>query len=286
MIYKGTGANHIKTGEKIFVKHFPDGEIYVKVPENPEKNVFYIQSFFPNQNEKLMESLLTIDALYDNGTKNVKLLSLYFPYTKQDKIFKKGEALSVKTVLKLFSSVGVSEIHFINAHFLKREGLFREWGMDLYNHNAAFLMKEFLEKEEKIDVFILPGTGASDLIHGDNVVNVTTRRDEKYVEKDDSIYRNPNVFMDDLEIEGKNVAIVDDMISTGGTMYKTCKELKTRGAKKVVASAVHGLFVGEAKEKLKSVCDEIVVTNTIKSEFSKVDIEPLIKKIIEENERF
>ncbi len=275
MIYKGSGAEHIGFGNSIFVKRFPDGEIYVKVPK-VEKKVFYIQSFYPGQNDKLLEALLTIDALYDNGTNEVKLISLYFPYTKQDKIFSEGEALSVKTVLKLFSSVGISEIHFINAHFLREEGFFREWGMDLYNHNAASLLKENI----KADMFVLPGRGAYYLLEGENVFHVKTKRDEKYEDIGEKIFRKPNVFIEDLDVKNKTVAVVDDMISTGGTMAKTVELLKKLGSKKVIASAVHGLFVGEAEKKL-SVADEIITTNTVVSKFSKVDVTPLVRNIVE-----
>lgn len=275
MIYFGTNARHFKIGREVFVKRFPDSELYVRLQEKPKGKVYYLQSFFPNQNSSLIEAFLTVDALYDNGASEVVLIAPYFPYTKQDKIFLEGEALSVKTVIKLFSSVGIAEMHLINAHFLKSSGIYHEWGVEIINHNAAPLLAEKLNA----DLIILPGQGARHLLQGENVICVETKRSESYEESEQEIYRRPNVFLEDLDVKGKNVAVVDDMISTASTMAETCKKLKEMGAKLVKACAVHGLFVGNALEKL-SVASEIIVTDTIKSQYSKVSVLPIIKNII------
>ena len=221
MIYSGTNARHFGMSKEVFVKRFPDGEIYVRLPEKPRGKAFYLQSFFPHQNDSLAEAFLTIDALYDNGAREVVLIAPYFPYTKQDKIFLEGEALSVKTVIKLFSSVGVAEMHVINAHFLKKPGVFRKWGMEITNHNSAPL----LAAKVNADLFVLPGTGAKHLLSGESVICVETRRSGSYEEKEREIYRKPNVFLEDLDVKGKSVAVMDDMIATrehdGRSVQKT-----------------------------------------------------------------
>ncbi len=277
MLFAGSNARHFGVGKEVFVKRFPDSEVYVRLPEKPKGKVYYLQSFFPNQNDSLIEAFLTIDALYDNGASEVALVAPYFPYTKQDKIFLEGEALSTRTLIKLFSGVGISEIHLINAHFLKKSGVFTEWGVEIHNHNAAYLLKERINA----DLIILPGTGAKNLLKGENAICVDTRRNEKYEEKEHAIFRKPNVFLEELNVAGKSVAVFDDMIATGGTMVEVCKKLKESGALRVIACAVHGLFVGTAINNL-SVADDIIVTDTIKSSYSKVSVLPIIKKIIDE----
>ena len=85
-----------------------------------------------------------------------------------------------------------------------------------------------------------------------------------------------------LDSSGKNVAIIDDIISTGGTMAKSIKELKKYGAKKVFVSCTHGLFAGGAVKKLMSAgCDKIISTDTIVSDYSKVKIAPCISKLLQ-----
>jgi ribose-phosphate pyrophosphokinase len=78
-----------------------------------------------------------------------------------------------------------------------------------------------------------------------------------------------------LDAHNKNVAIIDDIISTGGTMALSIQELKKHGAKKVSVACTHGLFAGDAIKKLNTAgCDEIISTDTIHSDFSKVRVTP------------
>src|SRR5213078_4692135 len=76
-----------------------------------------------------------------------------------------------------------------------------------------------------------------------------------------------------LDVKDKSVAIVDDVISTGGTIATATKELRKQGARRVVAACVHGLFVNKAEENLKA-CDDVIATDTIQSKFTKVSVAP------------
>ena len=81
-----------------------------------------------------------------------------------------------------------------------------------------------------------------------------------------------------MKVKNKKIAIIDDIISTGGTMAKSIIELKRQSAKKVYVACTHGLFAGDAVKKLNSAkCDDIISTDTIMSQYSKVKI---IKSLI------
>ena len=85
----------------------------------------------------------------------------------------------------------------------------------------------------------------------------------------------------DLDVKDKKVAIIDDIISTGGTMAQSIKELKKQGAKQVFVACTHGLFADEAVKKISSAgCNEIISTDSIKSDFSKVKIAPCITGLL------
>ncbi len=287
-----TGSNCRELGGKIAelsslslseveVKKFPDNETYVRIPAGvKEKNIYYLQTFFPNQNDALIEAFLTIDALAEQGA-SVTPVFPYFPYCKQDKIFLQGEALSVRTIFKIFNSLGVQQAFFINSHFLKKEGLSERYGIKCNNINVAPILLKHISNIHKDILVVLPGQGARNLIEGTNfsAIHFETKRGEEYKLREGKTFREVEVTGDLSDAEGRIVVVLDDMISTGGTMAKTCAALR-KGAKKVIAAAVHGLFVGDAVKKLNESANEIITTDTVLTEFSKVSVAEEIAKIV------
>lgn len=81
-----------------------------------------------------------------------------------------------------------------------------------------------------------------------------------------------------FEVKGKNVLILDDMISTGGTMIRAVENVKKGGAKKVLCAATHGFFLKGSLERLRSLCDGVFVTNSIPGPASEVDFMPVLKE--------
>ena len=89
----------------VFTKKFPDGETYVRLPVDVQNSdIVYIQNFFPHQNDSIVEALLTIEGLKDYKANLKGLIAPYFPYARQDKKFLKGEVISFKAIIKLFSA--------------------------------------------------------------------------------------------------------------------------------------------------------------------------------------
>ena len=83
----------------------------------------------------------------------------------------------------------------------------------------------------------------------------------------------------DVDVEGRNVLIVDDIISTGGTMIKAANLLREMGAKKVFVAATHGVFAEGAIERVSKAVDELAVTNTIPTPVSRISIVPEIVRL-------
>ena len=87
-----------------------------------------------------------------------------------------------------------------------------------------------------------------------------------------------------VDVSNRDVIIIDDIISTGGTMAEALKALYNLGAKKVLVTCVHALLVGEAYEKILSHNPlDMIATDTVLSPISRVSIAPLIAKAIEED---
>ncbi|MEM7826898.1 MAG: ribose-phosphate pyrophosphokinase-like domain-containing protein [Candidatus Aenigmatarchaeota archaeon] len=97
------------------IKIFPDGEIYVRIDfDLGREGVFLIQSMFPNQNDAIIEVLLLTDTSIDLRTK--RAVGIFLVYSRQDKRFQNGEALSIKTSARLFKAVSIKEIITVDAH--------------------------------------------------------------------------------------------------------------------------------------------------------------------------
>ncbi|HID73358.1 TPA: hypothetical protein EYP38_05450 [Candidatus Micrarchaeota archaeon] len=121
---------------------------------------------------------------------------------------------------------------------------------------------------------ISPDMGASYLVEQFGGKSMKKLRGE--YEEGKEAYRKIEGVERQFEVEGKNILILDDMISTGGTMIRAVENVKKGGAKKVFCAATHGFFLRESYGKLKSICDGVFVTNSIPCEAADVDIMQLL----------
>jgi ribose-phosphate pyrophosphokinase len=254
------------------IKRFPDGELYVRILDNIDnENILLIQNTYPDLN--IIELFLLQDAIKQLGANKIITIIPYYGYARQDKIFEKGEVISAKSLAKIIS-INTDEIITIDPH--------KEHILDFFSIPASSisaindLSNYFMDKN--LDLIIAPDKGAIDRV--EKAANILDC-DYDYMEKTRIDGYKIKIKPKNFEVKNKNIAIIDDIISTGGTMAKSIKELKKQNAKKVYVACTHGLFAGEAINKLKSAkCDEIISTDTIYNQFSKVKIANTIVKYI------
>jgi ribose-phosphate pyrophosphokinase len=224
-------------------KRFPDDEFYVRVSDAiAGEEVLIVQTAYPDP--KIVELLLIQDAVHDAGAKKITVVLPYFGYSRQDKKFEEGEAISARAIAEHIS-LHADCVITVDPH---KEHILKFFTVPAFSCSAVSTIAAYL-KEKNIDFVLAPDKGAKE-----------RAREAAAIINCDYDY-----------LEGKRVAIIDDIISTGGTMAHSIKELKKQGARTVSVACTHGLFVGGAKEKLLSAdCDEIISTDTIETEFSKV----------------
>jgi ribose-phosphate pyrophosphokinase len=158
-----------------------------------------------------------------------------------------------------------------------KEQILKFFSVPAYSCSAVSIIAQYL-KEKNIDFVLAPDNGAKE-----RAKEAATLIDCEYdyLEKSRVDGTTVKITPKKLDARGKHVAIIDDIISTGGTMANSIKELKKQGAKTVSIACTHGLFVGGAKEKLLSAdCNEIISTDTIETEFSKVSAADCIAEIL------
>ena len=273
---KATAEDLSKTQQiplaKLISKRFPDGELYIRILDNISgEDVIIIQTTYPYPN--IVELFLLQDAVKEAGAKKITVIIPYFGYSRQDKKFEEGEPISAKTIATLIN-LNADEVITIDPH---KEHILDFFSIPAFSCSAVPELAAFL-KQKDIDLVLAPDKGALDrAMQASTIIEC----DFDYMEKTRIDDIKVEIKPKNLSAQDKNVAIVDDIISTGGTMAKSISELKKQGAKKIFVACTHGLFAGDAVKKLISAgCDEIISTDTIVSEFSKVKISPCILQLL------
>lgn len=253
------------------IKRFPDGEIYVRIlSEIKDKECAVVKSV--QKNEDFVELLLILGALKDNGAKSVNLVVPYLMYMRQDKIFKPGESLSARTVLRVLSSFS-AQISLINSHVFRSYGKFDFHGVRVNNIDAFREIAQYYKKLGNPKV-IAPDKGACDAA---KTCASVLGCDFDFIPK--KRISDTEVVMEykDLNVLDKDVLLVDDIISTGTSIIEAIRMIEEQNPKSISVGCVHGIFTDREKfDLIKKNSTEIVSTNTFKSDVSKVDVSCLI----------
>jgi ribose-phosphate pyrophosphokinase len=251
-------------------KVFADGESRFTLSEKVSgRSVFLIQSTHAPVDQHLFQLLLASHQLSEEGAK-VTAVVPYLAYARQDKEFLPGEGVTLGVVAHLMRSVGVRRLVTIDIHSAEGLALF---SFPTYSVSSVPSLVNYVK--DKVDlkspVVIAPDFGGSKRteafaqLYGAKFLQLSKTRDR--TTGDVSVKESR------LEVEGKEVVIVDDIISTGGTVKAAAEAVLRQGAKKAIAVCVHGLFVGDAIQKLEGASvDPIISTNTVPGPHSKVDV--------------
>jgi ribose-phosphate pyrophosphokinase len=253
------------------IKRFPDGECYVRIHENLDnQEVILIQNTHPDWN--IIEYLLLVDAIRQYNVKRLITVVPYFGYGRQDKRFNEGEPISAKIMAEHLSE-NVDKIITINLHNSEIIKWFRTEAIEI---KAEIELAKYFEKF-KPDIIISPDKGSIErakFISG--ILGIPFHSFQK--RRIDS--ERVEIETGDIDVKNKTVAIVDDVISTGGTIATAAALLKSKGASKVIVGCVHGLFVGNALQKMQMNVDILFSTDTVENEKSLVTVSHLISEYL------
>lgn len=260
------------------IKNFPDGDSYVRVPGvkgASGKGVVVLNRLYPNQDSSIFQTLLVLRAIKEQKPKGITLVVPYLPYSRQDKVFKEGEVKSAEFLCELLHKEGVSELVTFDCHFLKKEGEFEYGGLKIRNIS---LNKEIIRKAREIAgenlEIMSPDEGANYLVKDFGGSSMKKERGE-YVEGKEA-YREIKEVTMDRDVKGKTVLIIDDMVSTGSTMFKAIENVKKGGAAGIICAATHGFFLKGSLEKLEKE-GKVFVSDTIPTRVSGISIKPHIE---------
>jgi ribose-phosphate pyrophosphokinase len=262
----------------VVFKTFPDGESYLRLDGDVKgEEVVIVQTTGPPQDAHIMQLFLMADAAKDLGAERVTTVVPYMAYARQDKRFLLGEAISIETFIKLIEASGTDRFLTINIH---KEDVLKRFSIPAENLSAITLLAEHFKNKGLVGAFSLaPDKGALELAkEADSVLNggCGWLRKER-----DRLTGEIRVEEKKFNIEGRDVIVFDDIISTGGTIAAAVKKLKMQGANRVYAACAHPLLVGEARRNImQSGAEEIVGTDCFPSPVSVVSVAPLIAAAI------
>jgi len=259
--------------EKIETKQFRDKEIFAQINDTSKDVVLVtrLQNFgHRTVNDQIMELVLISDLLKEEGASLTAVIP-YLPYSRQDKVFLKGECLSARALSSLLQSSGINRIITADVHSPKVAQFYQ----DFENIQAIDVFVNYMQKLGNVTV-VAPDNGAvvnSKKIAG--LINSPLAIMEKHRPR-------PGV-AEILDIDGncraKNLVIIDDMIDSGGTMAAVIEKLKCEQPRSVSIFATHPILSSPATERMSKLGIKVIATNTVSHPKEYLNMNPWLEQL-------
>ena len=247
------------------IAEFANGEIHCRYKESIRgTDVFIVNthSAFDERsiNDALMEQLIMVDAARRASAKRITVVAPFYGYARQDRKANGREPITAKLVAQLFKAAGASRLVSVDLHSNQIQGFF-DGPVD--HLTARPVLLDYLRKLGDDMVIVSPDAGR---------VKVAERyakeldADLAIVHKRRSLSEKNAVEAKDVvgEVDGRVCVLIDDMIDTGGTIVAAAELLEEKGASAVFAACTHGVFSGEAIDRIKnSAIRKVVATDTL-----------------------
>ena len=266
-------APYIKTEKKIF----PDGESKITINQIPKKSItIVVQSTYPPVDSNLLE-LLSIVSKVQKFSSKVYAVIPYMGYARQDREFLGGEVVTIGVVGRLLKAAGVKKVLTVDIH---SKLALKELKISSENVSAMeVLVKYFMKLKMKEPLVVSPDMGGEErakkfarLLKTDSIA-LKKHRDRKT--------GNVNILSGKVDVKNRDLILVDDMISTGGSIAKATQFLKKQKCGRVFVACTHALLVNDATKKIKKAgVSQIISTNTIPGDSAKVDVSRVISNAL------
>jgi len=260
------------------IRTFPDGESKITISGIISKRKsIVVQSICPPVDTNLIHALSLISKAKETSDEVIAVIP-YMGYARQDREFLPGEIITMKVLGKLFKGSGASKIIAVDIHSML--GL-KHFSIKTENISAiADLAQYFKKLNLKNPLVVSPDQGGKERAKvfakefGSEYIALEKKRDRKTGKVQ---IKTKNVD----EVANRDLILVDDMISTGGSIVKATQFLKKQKCKRVYVACTHALLINNAENKIKKAgVTRIVSTNTIPNKTSIVDISNTIAKAI------
>lgn len=248
---------------KVDLSRFADSEIRPWIQEDVrDKTVFVLESLSYPMDEHVMELALMGDAIRRSAPKTMIAVIPYMGYARQDKQHRTGEPVSARVIAKFIEVSKFKEVITVDLHNDAIVGFFQ---IPVGHISALDVLTEAVKKLSLArPVIVSPDVGgvkrARNLAYALDVPMVVMEK-KRFLDRHDTSESYQIIG----NVQGMDAVIVDDVISTGGTIAHSAQSLKDAGTKSVTVLASHAVFAGEAVKKLSAApIDTLTVTDTIR----------------------
>lgn len=254
-------AKYLKTKlSNAIVDSFSDGETHVEIHEDVRgKDVFVVQPTCPPTNQSLMELLIMIDALKRASADRITAVMPYFGYARQDRKDQPRVPITAKLVANLITAARADRVLTLDLHAHQIQGFF---DIPLDHLYAVNVFLEHLRKQHLKNVVIVsPDAGGVKMARG---YAARLKTDMAVIDKRRISDRDTEVMNILGEVKGKTAVIVDDIVSTAGSLVEAAAALKKQGATAVYGAITHGILADPAISRIeKAPLEELWITDSI-----------------------
>ena len=239
---------------------FPDGEIDIKVNEDLRgRDCFVIQPLCPDVNKNWVELLLLLDCLRRSSAGRITAVMPYYGYARKDRKDEGRVPISAKVVANTLTQCGADRVLTMDMHAAQIQGFYDIPVDHLYAKPVLLSAIRALNVDSP--VIVTPDVGG---IRMARAYAKAMSADLAIVDKRRISGKEITVEHVIGEVEGRNVILVDDMISTGGSITEAARILKQNGARQVFIAVTHAVLCGPAVERLESApVDKVLITDSI-----------------------
>ena len=257
---------------------FPDGESKITFGRIPKNSiVLVVQSTYPPVDTNLLQVLSIISQVRKVSSKIYAIIP-YMGYARQDRQFLSGEVVTMSIVAKMLEAAGAKKVVVVDIHSKTALNHFK-----ISKESVSAipeLAKYFKKLKLKNALVVSPDVGGAlrakkfaSLLNTDFITLKKSR---------DRNTGKVQIHSSKVDVRGRDLIVVDDIISTGGSVVRATQFLKRQKCKRVFVACTHGLFIGDAIRKMKKAgVSQIISTNTIPRSTSKVDVSGVIVESIQ-----
>jgi ribose-phosphate pyrophosphokinase len=246
---------------------FPDGELFVKLHDDVRgRDVFVVQPTCRPVNDNLIELLVFMDCLRRASARRITAVLPYFGYARQDRKDEGRVPITAKLVSNLIRQAGADRVLTMDLHAAQIQGFF-DIPVDHLQAEPAFT-RHFKGLDFSNVTVVSPDVGN---VKRARFYAEKTGSELAIIDKRRTSGSTAVVHTIIGEVEGRDVLMIDDMISTAGTLCEAARIIKEKGARSVRGAATHAVLAGPALERLQKapfteivVCDTIPISNDIR----------------------